>query len=244
VQHLDARARRRRADQLAAVRHEHQAGPLGDPERRHEVGGRPSAFVVGEPEADHAAPDVLRREPGQGARVERVPGPVGGDHHGHPDAGADRRLPDRVEHQVGERGDPAEPGGVPRRVDLDLQPAPTVAHVVLGGLPHQPAYVVLGPEHRARDVVEPLEPEPALLVGCRQLRRPLGHQGVGQDDAVALRQLEQGAVPHRAGEVQVQVGLGQRPNVARRPARWSSGPARWSSGVETTHVRRRASAAA
>jgi hypothetical protein len=32
---------------------------------------------------------------------------------------------------------PAEPGGVPAGVHLDLQPAPAVEDVVLGGLPHQ-----------------------------------------------------------------------------------------------------------
>ena len=38
---------------------------------------------------------------------------------------------------------------------------------------HQTAYVVLGAQHRPGHVVEPLEAEPALLVGRRQLRRPL-----------------------------------------------------------------------
>ena len=60
-----------------------------------------------------------------------------------PETGVARGLADRVEDQVGEGGDPAEPGAVAARVDLDLQPPAAVAHVVLGGLPHQPAYVVL-----------------------------------------------------------------------------------------------------
>ena len=84
-----------------------------------------------------------------------------------------RGVPDAVEHQVGERGDPAEARGVAARVDLDLQPAAAVADVVLGGLQHQAAYVVGRAQHRPRDVVEPLEAEPALLVGRRQLRRPV-----------------------------------------------------------------------
>ncbi len=130
------------------------------------------------------------------AMTTAIPSPVCSD--------ADR---DRVEDQVGERRDPAEPGGVPARVDLDLQPPAAVVDVVLGGLQHQPAYVGLGPQHRPGHVVEPLEAEPALLVGRRQLGRPLGDQLVGQPDAVALGELEQRGVPHRAREVQVQVCL-------------------------------------
>ena len=136
----------------------------------------PAALVVGEPEADHAAAGVLRGEPGQGAGVERVAGAVGGDHDGDAEPGRGRRLADGVEHEVGEGRDPAEAGAVPGRVDLDLQPAAAVADVVLGGLAHQPAYVVLGAQHRPGHVVEPLEAEPALLVGRRQLRRPLGRR--------------------------------------------------------------------
>ena len=130
---------------------------------------------------------------------------------------ARRGVADGVEHQVGEGGDPAEARGVPAGVDLDLQPPAAVADVVLGGLAHQPAYVVLGAQHRPGDVVEPLEAEPALLVGRRQLRRPLLDQRVGQRDAVALGELEQRRVPHRPGEVQVQVRLRQVAQVARRP---------------------------
>ena len=205
-----------RAAQLAAVRHQPQPGPVGDPERRRELRGAPAPLVVGQPEADHAAAGVLRRQPGQGARVERVPGPVRGDHDGHAEPGVARGVRHRVEHQVGEGGDPAEPGGVPARVDLDLQPPAAVADVVLGGLPHQPAYVVLGAQHRAGHVVEPLEAEPPLLVGRRQLRRPVRDQRVGQVDAVPRGELEQRLVPHRPGEVEVQVRLGQGPRSGPR----------------------------
>ena len=195
--------------QLAAVRHQQQPGPVGDREGRAEVGRRAAPLVVGEPEADHAAAGVLGGQPGQGPGVERVAGAVGRDDQRDAEAGLARRLGHGVEHQVGEGGDPAEAGGVARRVDLDLQPPAPVADVVLGRLAHQPSYVALGAQHRPRDVVEPLEPEPALLVGRRELRRPLAHQRVGQVDAVALGELEQGVVPHGAGEVQMQVRLGQ-----------------------------------
>ncbi len=141
---------------------------------------------------------------------------------------------DRVEDQVGERGDPAELRGVPARVDLDLQPAATVALVVLGGLADQPAYVVLGAQHRPGDVVEPLEPEPALLVGRRERRRPVLDQRVGQVVPVALGELEQRGVPHGAGEVEVQVGLGKLCELAQA---WLSGFARVMVAVARAHGR-------
>ena len=53
---------------------------------------------------------------------------------------------------------------------ISSQPEPS-ARVVLGGLAHQPAHVGLAADHRAGGVVEPLEPEPAALVGRAQLRR-------------------------------------------------------------------------
>jgi hypothetical protein len=134
-----------------------------------------------------------------------VPGPVRGDHHGHAQPGVARRGGHGVEDEVGEDGDPPEAGGVPARVDLDLQPPAAVGDVVLRGLPHQAADVVLGAQHGAGHVVEPLEAEPALLVGRRQLRRPLRDERVGQVDAVARGQLEQRLVPHRPREVKMQV---------------------------------------
>ena len=153
-----------------------------------------------------------------------MPRAVGGDHHRHPDADVARRLADRVEDQVGELGDPAELGGVPARVDLDLQPSAAVALVVLGRLTHQASYVVLGAQHRPRDVVEPLEPEPALLVGRRELRRPVLDQRVGEVVAVALGELEQGGVPHGAGEVEVEMGFGK---LCERANHGLSGFAAW-----------------
>ena len=81
VQGVQAGAHRLRTHQLAAVRHQRKPGPLGDRERRRELGGRAAPLVVGQPEADDPAVGVLRGEPGQGARVQRVPGAVGGDDH-------------------------------------------------------------------------------------------------------------------------------------------------------------------
>jgi hypothetical protein len=192
------------------VRGEHQPGALGDRERRREVGGAAPSLVVGQSEADHAPSGVLGGEPGQRPCVEWVPGPVGRDDHRHAQTGRRRRVPDCVEHQVGEGGDAVEARGVPAGVDLDLQPPATVGHVVLGGLAHEPADVVLGAQHRPGDVVEPLEAEPALLVRRGEPWGPVLDQGVRKDDPVTLGELEQRLVTHRAGEVQVQVCLGQR----------------------------------
>ena len=71
---------------------------------------RAAALVVGEAEADHAAVDVLAGQPGQGAGVERVAGAVGRDDHRDAEAGALAGVADRVEHQVGERGDARRTG--------------------------------------------------------------------------------------------------------------------------------------
>ena len=151
--------------QLPAVRNQPQPRAFGDAERRGEVGSRPAALVVGESEADDAAVGVLRGQTREGAGVQGVAGAVGGDHHGHGEPRRGRGVAHRVQHQVGEGGDPPEPCAVATRVDLDLQPPAAVADVVLRGLPHQPSHVVLGAQHRPGHVVEPLEAEPALLVG-------------------------------------------------------------------------------
>ena len=173
-------ARRGRSGRSRARAARRRAGPSSSPARsaiaegRREVRGAAAPLVVGEPEADHAAAGVLRGEPGQGARVERVPGAVGGDHHG--DAEPGRRATRRATASRTRSVNAVIP---PNRAAYPLgstwisSQRPPSRDVVLGGLAHQPAYVVLGPQHRPGDVVEPLEAEPALLVGRRQLRRPV-----------------------------------------------------------------------
>src|SRR5204862_7096757 len=134
------------------------------------------------PDAPPASVDVLAGQARKWPRVERGPGAVRRDDDRDAEAGALARVAHRVEHQVRERGDPAEPAAVAARVDLDLQPSAAVGDVVLRGLTDQPTYVVLGAEHRPRDVIQALEAEPALLVGGSQLGRPLGDEGVRQAD--------------------------------------------------------------
>ena len=172
-----------RPEQLAAVRDQRQPRPLRDRERRREVARPAATLVVGQAEPHDPAVDVLRGEPGQGAGVERVPGPVGGDDYRHAEAGVPLR--DSTASSTRSVNAVTPPNGRrTARVHLDLQPAPAVADVVLGGLAHQAAYVVLGAQHGPGDVVEPLEAEPALLVRGREPRRPLRDQRVRQRDAV------------------------------------------------------------
>ena len=225
VQRLHARAHAGRPEELATVRHPGQPGVPRDPERRLEVLGAPAALVVGQPEADHAPARVLRSESSQGARLQRVLGPVRPDHHPDPDPAGRAGVGRRVQHQVDERGQPAEPVRVPAGIDLDLQPSGPVGLLVGGHLVQEPADVGLALQHRARRVVQPLEPEPALLVGAVHPHRLVRGQRVGQTHAVLAGEVDQGGAAHGAGEVQVQVGLGQRPEVAAQsPASASS---RW-----------------
>ena len=191
---------------------EEQPGPFGDGERRREVRGVAATFVVAQPEADDAAAGVLRCQAGEAAGVQRMAGPVGCDDDAEADAHRLRRLPSGVEHELGELGDVAEPRGVAGRVDLELGPDGTVGGVVLERLAHEPADVVVGAYDRPGHVVQPLEPEPALLVGGDELRRPLVDEGRRKAVAVTLGELQQRRVPHRAGEVQMQVRLRKRRN--------------------------------
>ena len=92
---------------------------------------------------------------------------------------------------------------------ISSQPDPS-APLVRGHLVQQPADVGLALQHRPRGVVQPLEPEPALLVGRRARRTGWSErQRVGQPHAVLAGEVEQGGAAHGAGEVQVQVGLGR-----------------------------------
>ena len=92
---------------------------------------------------------------------------------------------------------------------ISSQPEPS-AFSSCGRLPQQPEHGWLVGEHRAGDVVQPLEPEPAPLVGAAQPRRPGRRERLGQVDPPLGGQLHQRGVAHRAGEMQVQVRLGQR----------------------------------
>ena len=210
-----------RAEQLAAVRHRRQPGRPRDPERPGEVGRAAPPLVVAEAEAHHAArpaAGVAHGQPGQGAGIEWMPHPTGSDHQHDGHTRCRRGVPGGVLDDLEGRGQTAQMHGVRRGVDLELEPPGAVAGVVLGGLVHQPSDVGLVAHAGPGDVVEPLEAEPALLVGGPQLGWCAGGQDVGQPDPVLAGQVQQRHRPHRTGEVQVQVGLGQPGDVAAAQA--------------------------
>ena len=210
---------RRRPEQLAAVGDERESAVPGDLERRREVRQRPSPLVVREAEPDHGAravtgiPDGEARE---GAGVEGVPDPAGRDDDTDPRPGRPGGLRRLVEDDLEGGGDATDVRGVRRRLDLQLEPPRALGGVVLGRLTHDPAQVGLPADAGPGQVVEPLEPEPAALVRGVQLRRPLVGERLGQGYAALLRQVGKRADPHRPGEVQVQVRLGERRDVAGR----------------------------
>lgn len=135
--------------ELPAVRSRQQAALAGDGEGPVEVAGHPAPLVVGEPEADDAPVRVAHGEPGQGAGVQRVLHPVGGDHHAHAQAGVPGGAVHGVEDDLDGRDQPAEQRGVRGGVDLDLQPAGAVRDVLLGALADQ-AVNVLGDRRHDR----------------------------------------------------------------------------------------------
>jgi hypothetical protein len=120
-----------------------------------------------------------------------------------------------VEHDLQRRGEPADVGGVARGVHLDLQAPRALGRVVGGRLGDDPPHGGLGAHDRACGVVGPLEPEPAALVGGNAQRHVVRQSG-GQAHALLGRQLDERADPHRAREVQVQVSLREKTQVAHR----------------------------
>ena len=134
VQLVQAGQHAGRPGQLTPVRDGEQAAAFGDAEGRGEVFRPPAPLVVTEPEAGHAPPGVLHGQPGQRARVQRVPGPVGGDDDRDPHAGRRAGRGRGVQHELDGGSQAAEASRVPRRVDLDLQPAGSLGPFVLRDL--------------------------------------------------------------------------------------------------------------
>ncbi len=191
------------------MRREQQTGPSGDPECVCERLGRCPPLVVGQTEADDATVGEADGQPGQRPRFELDAGPVGRDDHANAHAVRPGGGGDRVEDELGERGQSAERRRVPGRVDLDLEPPGPLGRFVGDRFVEQPADVGRPAEHAPGDVVEPLKPEPAPLVGLREHRRPLLAQAARKAHAGPVGELDESRMPHRTGEMQVQVRLRQ-----------------------------------
>ena len=173
-------------------------------------------LVVGQPEPDHPAPGEPPRQPGQGLRVAGVAGPVRGDDQRRPDAGAAVPAASASSSSSTVGLQPAQPGRVRRRVDLQLQPAGTGGGLVLDDLADDPPHLVRAGQHLAGRVVQPLEPRPPAPHGDVDPRPLRVEQPGRQRPALLGGQVEQGRGPHPAGEVQVQVRLGEQGQVTRR----------------------------
>ena len=159
----------------------------GDPEGRHEVGDRAAPLVVAEPEPGHPVPGVpaaasrarVRASSGclvrLAATMTPMPTPVaalawrGGVQHQLQRRRSGRRTGRRS--RTGRPGSPASPSRRPARPGRRLG--------------QQPPDVGLGAHDRPGDVIQPLEAEPAPLVGRAEPGRPLGDQRLGQVHAGA-----------------------------------------------------------
>jgi hypothetical protein len=174
-----------------------------------------AALVVAQAEPDDLTRPVARvsrREPCQGARLERVTHPGRRDDDADLDRAGLARVARRVEHDLERRRDAADVRRVRRRVDLDLEAARTLGGVVGRCLLDDAAQILLAPDARARCVVEPLEPEPAALVRRHPQRVAVEQRG-WEPHAARLCERREGRNAHRPGEVQVQVRLGEESHV-------------------------------
>jgi hypothetical protein len=209
LQIVQAVAHAARSRQLAAVRRGQQPAVAGDREGAVEVPCESAAFVVGEPEPHDAAVPEADGEPRERTRVEGVLHPVRRDQQPHAETGVPCRALHRVQDDLQRRDQTAQPGRVGRGVHLDLQPARTIAHVLLRGLANQSPDVLRFPQTGACDVVQPLEAEPAPLIRRPQLGGLAAAQRRRQVHAVLVGELQQRGRTHRTREVQMQMGLGQ-----------------------------------
>ena len=218
---LDGQQHRAGPAELARVRDPDEPGIPGDPERLLEVPGVSPGLVVGQPEAHDAPPGELACDPGVRLRVARVPRPVRGDHEAGADPVSLTRGQQRVEHHLDRGVQPAEAGGVRRRVHLELQPADARERLVLDDLGHHPPYLGLGAQQVASLVVQALELVPAPQAGGVEVDRGGLEQAVRERDPLLLGKIDKGVVTHPAGEVQVEVRLGERLQSPHVPYRGS-----------------------
>ena len=218
----------RGAEQLTAVRDRQQAGLPGDAERGAEVGRRAAALVVRQAEADDR-PRVTGGQARQGARVQWVPGAGGRDDDAHAHPGLPLRERGLVEHDLDRRGQATHERGVAGGIHLQLEAARSLGRIVQHGFVEDPPHRRLGVDHGAGGVVLPLEAEPSAPRRL-DLQRDVVGERAGQADAALRRELPQRRGAHRPREVQVQMRLRQRREIAagslgRRHARRLTRPA-------------------
>jgi hypothetical protein len=190
------------------VRRRQEAGLLGDGERLRVGLRRPDRLVVGEPERHHARAGPAGGDAGLRDRDRWVDGPVRRHHHAHADAELAGRGGGGVEDHVDDGLVGAEAVAVVGGIERRLHPHRPVEHGVLHHLVDQPCEVVAGLEHLAGGEIG---------VGERG-ERPVAAD-LGNGDPRAVGELGEGRRAHRALEVQVEVGLRERAEVAGRGSR-------------------------
>jgi hypothetical protein len=189
--------------ELARVRSGDEPGVAGDGERLRERLRREERLVGGEPERHHTRPGVLGGELGQVDGLGHLEVAERGHDPPAPDAagggGALALVDDDLQHLV----DGAELPGVAGRVEMRLHPDRAVVGGVVDHLADHAAQVFLGLDQRRCRAV--LHPELAE-------RRVAPDGGSGNP---GLRcQLGERGRPHRALQVQMQVGLREVPEIA------------------------------
>ncbi len=170
--------------------------------------GRPMASSLARPKDDHAPVGAARGEPGLLDRHRRLDGAVGREHEADADAQLLAGGLERVEDHVDDLLVGAEAVAVVRCVERRLDPDRAVEHAVLDHLEHQPCEVVGGQQHLAR-----------RHVGLGERAERAVAADLGDGDPGDAGELGQRGRAHRPLEVDVQVALGQRAEVARRSRR-------------------------
>ena len=196
VEHLARRAPRRAARRRAGT--EARPARARDRERRARTPPcrpRRSSLLSPKPTTSPGpVAGVPRRQPREGARVERVAHARRRHDDADLDAGGRARRPGLVEHDLQRRRDAADERRVRRRVDLDLEPAatppprrPRPPRARCGACPASDAHA------RPRGVVEPLEPEPAALVGAAARTGRRSSSAAGSRTPVPVRAARPGS---------------------------------------------------
>ena len=197
---------RRRARQLAGVGNAEQPGVAGDRERRRERLGRPVGLVVGEPEADHAPVRVLRGEVGLVDGVGRIDRPVGGHDDAHADAEVPgrRRPPRRARSRGSARAARCARCGAGGRSAGSTQTAPsTAASSTTSRTRRASASGVVSTWHAATYMPENAAKFPNPRIGGTST----------PNSAASSRNVSRA---HRALEMEVEMGLRERSQVAHQ----------------------------